>query len=252
MPTSTRIPATAATLTRDLISLGVERGDVLLVHSSFKSLGAVEGGAATVVAALEAVLGASGTLLMPSFNLTGKTTADRVAMWNLQTTPASTGYLTEFFRLMPGTLRSDHPSHSIAARGKLAQWITSDHRSQRGPDSPWDILPWGKAYGVDSPMMRALDSNAQVLMLGTEYKTLTYFHLVEVLDQARRIESNPAAKHWMLDRSNGGRWWDAHGVLQRGMVGEASCRLFQIRDLMQEMLVQVKKTPVDFFKWMDT
>jgi aminoglycoside 3-N-acetyltransferase len=48
--------------------LGVEEGDTLLVHSSYKSLGEVDGGPQTVVRALEAALGAEGTLIMPTFN----------------------------------------------------------------------------------------------------------------------------------------------------------------------------------------
>ncbi len=56
-------------LLRDLGNLGVEAGDVLFVHSSFRSLGPVEGGAGTVVGALEAAVGSEGTILMPSFNL---------------------------------------------------------------------------------------------------------------------------------------------------------------------------------------
>jgi len=242
---------TEASLASDLIALGVERGGVLFVHSSFKSLGAIEGGAATVIAALEAVLGSSGTLLMPSFNLSRRTVEERVETWSAQSTPSSTGYLTEYFRLMPGTLRSDHPSHSVAARGKLAQWITQVHRSQRGPDSPWDIPPWGKTYGVDSPLMRALETNAQLLMLGTDYDTLTYLHLVEVLEHAQRAKNNVDAKYWMLERSHCGHWWDANGALRRGTVGQAECRLFEASGFVENLLAQVTRNPIDFFRWMD-
>ena len=48
--------------------LGVEEGETLLVHSSYKSLGEVDGGPQTVVRALEAALGPEGTLIMPTFN----------------------------------------------------------------------------------------------------------------------------------------------------------------------------------------
>ena len=48
--------------------LGVAEGDTLLVHSSYKSLGEVEGGPQTVIRALEAALGEQGTLIMPTFN----------------------------------------------------------------------------------------------------------------------------------------------------------------------------------------
>ena len=42
------------------MNLGVEEGDTLLVHSSYKSLGEVDGGPQTVIRALEAALGTTG------------------------------------------------------------------------------------------------------------------------------------------------------------------------------------------------
>ena len=41
--------------------LGVVEGDTLLVHSSYKSFGPVEGGPQIVIRALESALGAEGT-----------------------------------------------------------------------------------------------------------------------------------------------------------------------------------------------
>ena len=61
---------TQSRLVRDLRdNLGLRDGDQIAVHSSMKSLGVVEGGPATVIAALiEAVGGPGrGTVLMPCF-----------------------------------------------------------------------------------------------------------------------------------------------------------------------------------------
>src|SRR5512138_2716340 len=59
-------------LTDDLLALGVQRGGVLLVHSSLRSLGAevsrANQGAETVVLSLLAALGDTGTLLMPALS----------------------------------------------------------------------------------------------------------------------------------------------------------------------------------------
>ena len=60
-----KTPHTRETLTHNLKNLGVELGDKLFIHSSFKSLGPVEGGAGTVVSALEAAVGREGLILMP-------------------------------------------------------------------------------------------------------------------------------------------------------------------------------------------
>ena len=55
-------------LTSDLEELGVKPGDALFIHSSFKSLGPVEGGAETVVMALERAVGPDGLVLMWKFS----------------------------------------------------------------------------------------------------------------------------------------------------------------------------------------
>ncbi len=51
-------------------NLGMQEGDTLLVHSSYKSFGEVDGGPGTVIRALETALGTDkdGTLIMPTFN----------------------------------------------------------------------------------------------------------------------------------------------------------------------------------------
>ena len=59
-------PRTRDSLAGDLRALGIGAGDVLLVHSSLRSLGWVSGGALAVVQALLDVLGPAGTLVVPS------------------------------------------------------------------------------------------------------------------------------------------------------------------------------------------
>ncbi len=51
----------------DLRRLGVRPGGVLMPHSSLRSLGTVDGGAAAVVDAMLDALGEQGTLAGPSF-----------------------------------------------------------------------------------------------------------------------------------------------------------------------------------------
>jgi aminoglycoside 3-N-acetyltransferase len=49
--------STSATLTAQLRALGLRRGDTIFAHTSFSALGAVEGGAAAVLAAFDEALG---------------------------------------------------------------------------------------------------------------------------------------------------------------------------------------------------
>jgi len=228
-------------LVRDLRGLGVEPGDILFIHSSFKSLGTVEGGAGTVVGALEDVLGPEGLVLMPSFNLVGH--EKRTETWDIETTPSTVGWLTEFFRRMPGTYRSDHYSHSVAARGRNARSFVADHLRQEGYRSPWDRQPWGRTYGLGSPMYRAYRADGKLLMLGVNYESSTYIHLVEVLYWYRRLEQNAEATHRYLNRPALGAHWDRTGVLSRGLVGDAHCRLFRIREYVDGLLDEVLSDP---------
>ncbi len=55
-------PVTVETLVEDLTALGLQRGMIVLVHSSLSSLGWVCGGPVAVIRALETVLGPEGTL----------------------------------------------------------------------------------------------------------------------------------------------------------------------------------------------
>ena len=97
-------PYNSCNLTCDLRRLGVEAGDILFVHSSFKSLGPVEGGAESVIKALEDAIGPEGLLLMPSFNLV--TWELRPETWDINSTPSTVGWITEQFRQLPGVYLS--------------------------------------------------------------------------------------------------------------------------------------------------
>ena len=54
---------TRKAITEALQKLGVQTGDLLMVHASLKAIGPVEGGAETVVAALRSAVGPTGTVM---------------------------------------------------------------------------------------------------------------------------------------------------------------------------------------------
>jgi len=233
-------------LSADLAKLGVSHGDVVFVHSSFKSIGQVTGGAAAVVAALESALGPAGTLMMPSFNLVKE---NREANWNIATTPSTVGWLTEFFRQMPETVRSEHYSHSVAARGRLAKHMTDGHLADDGMSSPWDLKPWGRTFGEHSPFVRARGAGGKILMLGVDYHSSTFMHLIETMHWNQRLATFPKAEYQYMNRKVAGEYWDGLEKLSRGLVGDAPCRLFPIREFTDTVLAAAKKEPTRFYKW---
>lgn len=242
-------PFTRAMLAQDLRALGVERGDTIFMHSSFKSLGPLQGksgpgDAGTVIGSLEDCVGPDGLLMLPSFNLLDGGNEARAKNWNVEATPSTVGYITEYFRGMPGTFRSDHYSHSVAARGRGAEEIVRDHGCREGMRSPWDLERWGHTYGSRSPMIKAYDRpRGKILMMGVDYTSSTFCHVVEVTYWNERLRNDPEAEYLWVDRLRAGEYWDSLGKMRRGPVGRADCRLFLIRDYIDTLLEAVRDDP---------
>ena len=125
----------------DLKALGIKEGDVLIVHSSLSSMGNVEGGANTVIEALTDALGAEGTLLFPAFTYRE---VNESGCYDHNNTPVCVGTIPETFRKMEGVVRSLHPTHSVAARGKYAVEMTKDHEKSDTPMG--EGSPYRKLY----------------------------------------------------------------------------------------------------------
>ena len=81
---------TTADIVAGLHALGIQEGDLLQVHSSLSALGYVQGGAEAVVDALLQAVGASGTVMVPTFN------HGTVAVFDPATSPSVSGAI---FRL---------------------------------------------------------------------------------------------------------------------------------------------------------
>ena len=171
----TSAPATVETLTRALISLGVQPGSTLLVHSSLSSIGWVCGGAGAVIQALEASLGKDGTLVVPAFSggmtepshwqsppvpdTWWETIRTSTPPYDPDFTPTRCmGQIAETFRTRPGVTRSDHLN---------AETITANHAL-------------GPSFGEASPLARIYDFDGQVLSLGVGFRNNTSLHLSEI------------------------------------------------------------------------
>lgn len=176
-------PVTVSSLVSDLRSLGVESGDVLLVHTSLSSLGWVSGGAQAVVEALMQTVTPSGTLVMPTYTGQLSDPADwenppvpddwiptiretRPAFRPAVTPTRAVGAVAECFRTFPDAHRSAHPEFSFAAWGAEAERVVGEH-------------PLAAGLGPDSPLGRVFELDGDVLRLGTGHETNTSFHLAE-------------------------------------------------------------------------
>jgi len=81
-------------------------------------------------------------------------------------------------------------------------------------------------------------------MLGVDYSSSTYIHLVETIWWNRRLKNDPAEKYIGFNRNKIGAYWDANGKnLRWGKVGLADSRLFSIRSYVDELLRLVQANP---------
>jgi aminoglycoside 3-N-acetyltransferase len=147
----------------DLGDLGIAKGDIIMVHSSMKSLGRVPGGLETVVQGLLSAVGENGTILMPALSWMQQPHH----IHNTRETPSNVGAIPEYFRQRQGTLRSVHPTHSVSGLGGAVKELFKDH--------PIDTTP----VGPNSPFSRMIDMGARIVMLGCGLGPNTTMHGLE-------------------------------------------------------------------------
>jgi aminoglycoside 3-N-acetyltransferase len=229
-------------LAAELRALGVRRGAVLLVHTSFRAVRPVEGGPLALVAALRDALGPAGTLVLP-------TMTDGEAPFDPRTTPTSEmGITAELFWRQPGVLRSDHPGASFAAAGPRAREICAPQ-------------PLSPPHGPDSPVGRVHALGGQVLLLGVGHSESTMLHLAEALagvpyrvshpcvvrvDGEVRTISIPETDHCCRRFRLLDGWLRELGLQREGPVGRAGARLVEARDVVRVAVERLQANPLVF------
>ena len=153
-------------LANDLSNLGIERGDLVCVHSSMSGFGHVPGGAESIIQIICDLVGSSGTIAMPVFtggNSTYAYALNNPGPFDLKKTGCTTGIIPETFRKMPNVVRSLHPTHSVAAAGPLAETIIQGHEHS--------ITPFGKR----TPYAEIVRQEGKVLLLNINANSLMHY-----------------------------------------------------------------------------
>jgi aminoglycoside 3-N-acetyltransferase len=192
-------PQPQTTITRVVAALqqrGVGRGDLIVVHSSFRALRADGAKPDAIIDALLALIGPEGTLAMPAIavyaegpavtELMTADVSDLVCEYDPFNTPTWTGALPITMLRRPGAARSLHPLNSMVALGPMAEPMMRQNLDGEKP------LP----CGVQSSWNFCARNGAKVLAIGADMThSLTMIHVAEdVMDEAWPVRG------WYRDR----------------------------------------------------
>ena len=236
---------TKVSLLEQLRTLKIDNFGTLLVHSSLKSIGNVEGGANTVLDVWSEYM-KNGLLVLPTHTW-ADINADNPKFY-VEDSPSCIGILPELFRKRANVVRSLHPTHSVGALGNgNTDFVAGDEKF----DTP---CARGSAWG------KLLDHKATILLVGVDLRRNTFIHGVEewadipgrfspeaeilytVLADGTEIEV-PSYRHHGLSWSE--HFWKVDdfflekGVMHLGTFGDATvrvCDTVAMTDLLFKML----------------
>jgi aminoglycoside 3-N-acetyltransferase len=158
-----RVLLDASAITQALEGLGPYRSNILLVHSSLSKCGYVNGGSGEVVNALQRWV-PDQTLVMPTHTYCYPDEDGHTPIFDPASTPSQVGIVTEYFRHLPGAIRSIHPTHSLVSVGPLSKELCEGHEYCNTP------------CGSGTPYDRLINRDCSVLMFGASMKTYTLFY----------------------------------------------------------------------------
>lgn len=229
-------------LKKQLEEMGLRPEDAVMMHSSMKAIGQVEGGADAVLDVLMEYF-SEGLFMTPTH--TWAQMSDTYNVFDPVNEPSCVGLLTNLFRKRPGVVRSLHPTHSIAAYGKNAEEYIKGEENCTTPCTPggcWDRLR--KVKG-------------KILLVGVTHARNTFIHSVEEVFQVpQRFTKEPVTfyinmpddtrkevavyRHYNPDAPHISEHYDKlmeaffeTGAAKKGYLGDAECILCEAEALFE-------------------
>lgn len=164
-----------------LKAVGVRKNINLIVHSSFKSIvnSFPEISPNEVISSLKSIVTPEGSLIFPVFTYCFKKSSGNYEVFDKVNSKSKVGLLSETFRLGNDVIRTSSPTHSFALWGKITEDI-DDTNSPESPLGEGSVLDW-----------LTHKSESFVLMLGTDFSSLSYGHYLEVVCKVPWYDYSP-------------------------------------------------------------
>ena len=143
---------------------GIKPTDTVLVHTSMRAIGEVEGGCDGLIDGFVSYL-TDGLFLVPTH--TWGTVGRTESVYDVRTSVPCIGALPTVAALRGDGARSLHPTHSVAAFGKRAAEFVKGEENSATPCPVGGL--WARLY----------DEEAKILLLGVLMNRNTYIHAVD-------------------------------------------------------------------------
>jgi aminoglycoside 3-N-acetyltransferase len=248
-------------LLRQLHEMGIVAGDHLMVHSAMSKIGYLDEGPKTFVDALLEAVGPTGTVCMPSSPVK-KLQLDFIRetqVFDVRKTPSAMGAITEYFRNLPNTKRSLHPTEPVCANGNLAKEVTEGHFGEQTP------------YTAKSPWKKLMESGAKILYVGVTLDNAgTHLHTLEDAVDFKfpvyhseifrvRVIDNKGAEHEMETRVHNPEFskrrrcdeliplFERENVLQKTKLGKAECLLLDANAMFECMVKNYREHGITMY-----
>jgi len=237
----------------DLKAIGVREGDLLIVHSSFKSLGLIDVSPTDVIRTLIEAVGGEGTVMMPTFTYC-YSGIWAVKPFNPVTTPSLfMGVLPETLRAYPGALRSASPTYSVAAFGNDAKALTEakENAGGLGQGSSFD-----DAYRLGAKILLiGVGNNRNSMIHYAEYASglpicdIPYREfwgrtaLVEKDGEAVEVPLKPDFPGCSANFGETDEFLVEHNLLTRGSMCSTTGYLMDARKMVDAIAAQLRKQP---------
>lgn len=186
-----------------LTKLGLKESINIIVHSSFKRINTAFPHTTPndVIENLKEIVTSSGSIIFPTFTYCFKRSTGDHELFDRKYSESKVGLLSEIFRSSEGVIRTSSSTHSFALWGKVLKDV-EEYNSPESPLGKDSVLEW-LTYKSDS----------YVLMLGTDFSSLTYGHYLEVEAKVPWFDFSP---------------WDHLNVLPIGVSVDGEQKLKEI------------------------
>jgi aminoglycoside 3-N-acetyltransferase len=191
----------------ELKNLGLNSGDLVMLHASMRAIGKTLGGPDQIHQAVIDIIGSNGTLMMyvgceSEYESVGrgklskqeeKLLLEKCPVFDTKIARARRDYgiLAEFFRSWPSVICSENPGARIAAFGKNAEDYVLNH-------------PLDYGYGRGSPLAKLYENEGKLLLLGSDLDQVTLLHYAENISP---IKNKRIKKFKVPLLRNGERTW---------------------------------------------